>query len=131
MEQLQGLTDMSSLAWCCTISLRRLWITFPNKAFNLAKKAADVPCKDRAQLAQDILDTPDPELGNSLAKIKAWFKEALEECAEGDGTINAALWELLIHVGEHQDISAQDVEGCNNMLAEVCKRAPHIARAIA
>ncbi len=96
---------------------------FPFRAWQIVLSPPDVDCPIRRIVAQEVLDHDGHHLGHTLEKLLKDFREQFQAAAD-TGFMDSTLHDLMLSTGEKIRLHTQLVEGCNNYLLEIYKRAP-------
>ena len=96
---------------------------YPFRFWHMVRSPPDVECEWRKRIAGEVNVRGFKDLGNTLWKIKGRYEEELLE-AEVTGKLCPILFRFLLDLGEAVSIHTQSVEGVNNYLNEIYKRAP-------
>ncbi len=100
--------------------------SYPLRFFLITKEAADVSdCPVRKSICYEMRTLPDHMIGDTMVKVRNVFGAVLEH-AETHGVIPAHVHQMFLEAGEMLRATTQDVEGTNNILLELCKRASHV-----
>ena len=92
----------------------------------LAKEKPTQFCPDRQRICERLLDRADEPLHPAALKIKLAFRDDVHECAR-TGRLRAPLYSLMRLVSLRWHAHVQDIEGINNIIQSVARRAPRIS----
>ena len=98
---------------------------YPWRLFLITMSPPSSDCGTKRAILSEILSLDGPMLGNTVEHLRQRFLSAFADGAN-TGFLNEQIYDMLVTVGKQMRLHTQDVEGANNLLAEICKRCPWI-----
>jgi len=103
---------------------------YPHKLLWFARHEPAHPCRQRAALAKEILETREGDLHRTARKLRALFFPELSACERSGGTISMLVFAPIRLVAKLWRADTQQVEGVMNMIHNTCNASPHIGHAL-
>jgi hypothetical protein len=97
----------------------------PCRLLWFAKADPDIYCKERQELCQFMRDTTNMQLHITARKVKQLFPADIANGAN-TGKVSLALYSAMRLIALKFKIDVQEIEGINNVIQQVAKKAPRI-----